>query len=700
MNGSRVAEWICRLVPNFPVFATALRFVKHWARQRGLYSNVLGFLGGVNYAILVAFVCQKYPHVSAGTVVHKFFQTFFQWPWPQPVMLVPVVEDHDPESDHAYLPVWNPKVYPKDGLQIMPIITPAYPAMNSSYNVGLPQYRLIQSEIIRGLQMFQAHKKENSTNKSSIPKAFPWRTLCSPAVTDFFSRHPIYIQVDISAYSADDHRSWFGWCESRLRLLILSLEQPPTTFCHPQANCFHRRLQLPNRAPLPPTSLGVISSPGGGSGLASSGTVRRSLSDGDLADRQMGHGHGMGYHPQPLGLSSHNHHQGPNNYHTNQGSSLSSRPGPMFQSNINMSDASTSTSTSPSISPNNIADPADEADVIADGLVAPNDPYVETTTSGSGSDIDACCCSSSDGTSTRASTTTTNTNTEDTLPSHQHHSTAAAVAIHTQSSTSIESKHGGGNSSGGETSDEGSTGNTVAPSTTTTTTTTTTAMGSATIGNNTGLLSPSSSSSIAGTNGPYVTVAVGHISTFFIGLSFMSNLRGPVNVTYAINDFIHRVQCWDGRTSSMGIEVHLRRQSEVPDFVYETKAEPSSMHACTPAKTNKNVGGDEVEIGECHQHVVNRRGGGSDEVVSGVNTIGDDDCDRSHYHDNEGNLDEAVSNSTTISTHVDNGSILAEDLASDDPGDLRGRKLRDQVPSTGTLVNHSTGIVEYPWMHI
>ena len=684
-----MAEWICRLVPNFPVFATALRFVKHWARQRGLYSNVLGFLGGVNYAILVAFVCQKYPHVSAGTIVHKFFQTFYQWQWPQPVMLVPVVEDNDPESDHVYLPVWNPKVYPKDGLQLMPIITPAYPAMNSSYNVGYPQYRLIHSEIVRGLQMFQAHHKENPTSNPST-NAFPWRTLCTPAVTDFFSRHPIYIQVDISAYSADDHRSWFGWCESRLRLLILSLEQPPTTFCHPQANCFHRRLQLPNRAPQPISSLGVISSPGGSSGLASSGIVRRSLSDGDLADRQMGHGHGQG-----PGLSSHNHHQRPNNYNTNQGGGssssqmLSSRPVPMFQSNINMSDASTSTSTSPSISPNNIADPTaadDEADLVT-LAVAQEDPYVETTTSGSGSDVDI-CCSSSDGTSTKASTNT-NTNTEDTQPSRQRHPTTAASAaaasdVHTQSSTSTESKHSGGSSSSGGTSDGGSrsSDSTAAPSSSNTTTS------SNSIGTNAALLSPSSSSSKAGANGSYVTVAVGHVSTFFIGLSFVNGLRGPINVTYAINDFIYRVQCWDGRTSSMGIEVTLRRQSEVPEFVYETKAEPSSMHACTPAKTNKNVGGDEVEIGECHDVVMRRGGGGGrDENVSGVNAIGgDDDCDRSCY------LEDAINNSTTVSTRVGSGNgggSLAEDLASDDRGDVRGQGLGRSAPSTGVLDTQS-----------
>lgn len=40
--------------------------------------------------------------------------------------------------------VWNPATNPRDKAHLMPIITPAYPAMNSSYNVGEPQMRLIR----------------------------------------------------------------------------------------------------------------------------------------------------------------------------------------------------------------------------------------------------------------------------------------------------------------------------------------------------------------------------------------------------------------------------------------------------------------------------------------------------------------------------------------------------------------------------
>jgi poly(A) polymerase len=76
VNGSRVAERICNLVPNFHNFCTTLRAVKLWAKQRGLYSNVLGFLGGVNCAILVAHVCQRYPNANPALLLLRFFQLY------------------------------------------------------------------------------------------------------------------------------------------------------------------------------------------------------------------------------------------------------------------------------------------------------------------------------------------------------------------------------------------------------------------------------------------------------------------------------------------------------------------------------------------------------------------------------------------------------------------------------------------------
>ena len=70
----RATKALLALVPHQDYFRTTLRAVKAWARRRGVYSNVLGFLGGINWAILVAFICQLYPTALPATLFMRFFQ--------------------------------------------------------------------------------------------------------------------------------------------------------------------------------------------------------------------------------------------------------------------------------------------------------------------------------------------------------------------------------------------------------------------------------------------------------------------------------------------------------------------------------------------------------------------------------------------------------------------------------------------------
>jgi poly(A) polymerase len=64
---------------NGEAFRITLCAVKEWAIINGLYSNVLGFLGGINFAILVAWVCKRHPEHQPPSLLRIFFRTFGEW---------------------------------------------------------------------------------------------------------------------------------------------------------------------------------------------------------------------------------------------------------------------------------------------------------------------------------------------------------------------------------------------------------------------------------------------------------------------------------------------------------------------------------------------------------------------------------------------------------------------------------------------
>lgn len=107
----------------------------------------MGYLGGVSWAMLTARICQLYPNAVAGTIVHKFFRVFSAWKWPTPVLLCTM------KNANLGFQVWDPRTCVADRYHQMPIITPAYPQQNSTFNVSVSTKRVIQSEFERGLQI-------------------------------------------------------------------------------------------------------------------------------------------------------------------------------------------------------------------------------------------------------------------------------------------------------------------------------------------------------------------------------------------------------------------------------------------------------------------------------------------------------------------------------------------------------------------
>jgi len=111
--------------------------------------------------MLVARVCQFYPNAAPSTLVNRFFKVFSQWLWPNlvnnvtgcPVILkqMPSIEEMPPYG----FPVWDPRYNLADKFHLMPIITPAYPQQNSTYNVSYSTRSIMIDEIKRGYDITQ-----------------------------------------------------------------------------------------------------------------------------------------------------------------------------------------------------------------------------------------------------------------------------------------------------------------------------------------------------------------------------------------------------------------------------------------------------------------------------------------------------------------------------------------------------------------
>ncbi len=225
LNGTRVTDEILSLVPEQSTFRLALRAIKLWAQRRAVYGNIMGFPGGVAWAMLVARVCQLYPKAATSVIVNKFFLVMSQWRWPQPVLLKPI------ENGPLPVRVWNPKVYKGDSFHLMPIITPAYPSMCATFNITRSSMTIIKRELQRGLEI---------TEQVMVGKQ-PWSDLFVKH-TFFTTDYKYYISVVSASKAKEAHKVWSGYIESKVRMLVQKLEQHPhIALAHPFVKGYSRR---------------------------------------------------------------------------------------------------------------------------------------------------------------------------------------------------------------------------------------------------------------------------------------------------------------------------------------------------------------------------------------------------------------------------------------------------------------------------
>lgn len=217
LNGCRVTDEILHLVPNIETFRLTLRAVKLWAKRKGIYKNALGFIGGVCWAMLVARTCQLYPNAAPSQLLAKFFLVFSKWDWPKPVFLK--MPDECPPG--LTYPVWDPRFNQLDRSHLMPIITPAYPHQNSTFNVSRSTLSVMKQEFKDALETTKSILKREVPNEPSDGSY--WADLFTKS--DFFNKYKHFIVLSATADESDAYGKWTGLVESNIRKLVNDLER-------------------------------------------------------------------------------------------------------------------------------------------------------------------------------------------------------------------------------------------------------------------------------------------------------------------------------------------------------------------------------------------------------------------------------------------------------------------------------------------
>ena len=107
---------------------------------------------------------------------------------------------------------------------VMPIITPVYPAFNSTHNVSLATREVMTSEFQRGQTVCQQIFGQTRPDFASLAAPF-----------DIFREYKKFIFIQITGKEEEDFKRWQGWVVARTRLLVNQLQDYLRVRPYPEA---------------------------------------------------------------------------------------------------------------------------------------------------------------------------------------------------------------------------------------------------------------------------------------------------------------------------------------------------------------------------------------------------------------------------------------------------------------------------------
>jgi len=205
LKALRDMEVLRHTIPDLSAFRVAHRFIKTWARARGIYSARFGFLGGIQISLLLARVCKLLPKsTSVPDLLTTFFTHYATFPWATHLVF-------DPKFHAERLP------YTRTSREPLAILGYYPPALNTSHAASIPSTRVVTAEFSRVGELIHSSSAITS-----------WEALLRPdGATEFLTSYTAYVRIDVQYWgmSATRGRRFVGWLESRCVLLLVDLHR-------------------------------------------------------------------------------------------------------------------------------------------------------------------------------------------------------------------------------------------------------------------------------------------------------------------------------------------------------------------------------------------------------------------------------------------------------------------------------------------
>ncbi|KAK4204144.1 hypothetical protein QBC40DRAFT_312312 [Triangularia verruculosa] len=202
LKAIRDIDYLRRSLPDLAAFRLAHRFIKTWAKSRGIYSARFGYLSGIQIAILLARV-QKLlakSNPSVEDLITSFFTHYSTFDFATSLIFDPTFHSSTPQYTRSY----------REPLAILGYFPPA---LNTASAATLPSVHTLS--------------KEFALAASSLATSPSWSSFLSPPTTTFLTQFKTYIKLDLSYWglSLQKGAQFLGWFESRCALLLVDISR-------------------------------------------------------------------------------------------------------------------------------------------------------------------------------------------------------------------------------------------------------------------------------------------------------------------------------------------------------------------------------------------------------------------------------------------------------------------------------------------